>query len=273
MRTEGMYGYELWKRFASEGDKVQLSYLYKTLAEMSKEGLLVSRVQRGDRGPSRRQYFLSALGRRELGTIFAEATELVHDFYEDYMAKLPPEFFSERFNRMCNEVWTGRESLAMVISQPLTRFHQEILENACRRTGAKHTYLVKPPESGAAPGLPGLTVLDGSFEDIQLKEKSLDCLIVVDIQDATNLKRCLREFRRLLRSGGVMFGCAPFMGLAGPSDPLDVGEFMKKMKYGWSGKPYLGKDTIKKGLEETFDYVFIGGVGFVTGFISGLKPI
>ena len=89
IRDREVYGYELRGQLAAEGQKVQLSYLYKTLKEMEDEGLLESRRQAGERGPRRRHYRLTAKGRRELGSIFGEATELIHDFYEDYVSKLP----------------------------------------------------------------------------------------------------------------------------------------------------------------------------------------
>ena len=208
-----------------------------------------------------------------MGKIFEEATELIHDFYEEYVSKLPPEFFSERFNRMMHEAYGGRETIAFVSSQPLTLLHREIVEGVCRRSGGKHTYLIKPSHMKATAEFPDMTVLDGAFDDIPLKDNSLDGIIVADIQDAANLKRSCREFRRVLKEGGIVVGCSPFMGLGGVNDPLEVGEFMKKMKYTWSGRAYPDRESIKKALAETFDYVDIASMGFVTGFISGLKPI
>jgi DNA-binding PadR family transcriptional regulator len=273
VRARGMHGYELRKRLGTLGEEVQLSYLYKTLGEMCGEGFLVSRLEAGAHGPKTRQYYLTARGRKELGSIFGEATEMVHDFYEDYVANLPPEFFTERFGAMLKEVCDGRESMAMIMSAHLTLLHREVLEGMARRSGAKRTYLIKPAGLEAHAEYPNLTVLDGGFDDIPLKEGCLDSLIVIDIQDAVNLKRSCREFRRVLRTGGVLFGCAPFMGVTGANDPLDVGEFMKKMKCLWGGNPYLDKETIKRSLAETFDYVDIGSMAFLTSFIAGLKPI
>jgi len=268
-----VYGYELRKTLAAEGEGVQLSYLYKTLKEMSEEGLLESRAEAGRGGPRRREYRLSAKGERELGQIFDEATDLIHGMYEDYVTGLPPEFFGERFRQMITEVSTDRDDLAMVISASLTPLHRQILDGACRRGGAKRTYLVKPPNVEVDADIPKLNVLDGTFDDIPLKDESLDGMIAVDVQDATNLPRTMREFRRVLRAGGVIFACSPFMGLGGVKDPLEVGEFMKQMRCKWTGRPYLSKEAIRDAFAGTFDYVDIGNLGFLTGFISGLKPI
>lgn len=272
-RGGGVYGYELHKRLASHGEGVQLSYLYKTLKEMCEEGLLEGRLQPGEHGPQRRQYRLTGRGIKELGRIFGEATELIHDYYEEYVANLPPEFFSERFHTMMGQVCDGRESAAMVISEPLTHLHREILEGLAQRAGGLRTYLIKPRHVTAQVDLPNLTILEGRFDDIPLKDKGLDALLVVDIQDATNIGRCCREFRRVLRAGGVLFGCAPFMGLGGARDPLEVGEFMKKTKYNWSHRPYLDRESIRRTLDETFDYVDVASMSFLTAFVSGLKPI
>ena len=274
VRNREMYGYEMRGLLASQGEKIQLSYLYKTLKEMCEEGLLQSRRRAGEHGPQRRQYHLTEQGSKELGKIFGEATELIHDFYEDYAANLPPRFFLEKFQMMIREMYGGRDVVAMLISEPLAHVqHRKILEELCGRPGAKRTYLIKPAHFKSDTELPNLTVLDGDFEDIPLKEKSLDAIMVVDIQDAENLRTSCKEFRRVLKSGGIMCGCAPFMGLGGANDPLEVGEFMKKMKRSLTGEDYLDKETIKKALRETFDYVDIANMSFLTAFISGLKPI
>ncbi len=273
IRTRGVHGYELRKQLAASGDDVQLSYLYKTLGEMCREGLLVGRLEAGAHGPKTRQYYLTAQGRKELGRIFGEATELVHDFYEDYVAGLPRGLFAERFHAMLNEVCDGRESMAMIISSQLTMLHREILEGMTKRSGAKRSYLVRPADLDTHADFPHLTVLDGTFDDIPLRDGSLDSLIAVDIQDAVNLKRSCKEFRRVLQAGGIVFGCAPFMGMTGEHDPLDLGEFMKMMKCSWSGEPYLDKEMIRRALAESFDYVDIGSMAFLTAFVAGLKPI
>ncbi len=267
-----MYGYELKKIFSAQGEKVQLSYLYKTLKEMVGEGLLESHLKHGEHGPRRRQYCLTGQGKKELGKIFNEATELIHDFYEEYVSGLPPEVFSGRFHTMMEHAFGGRESVAFVISEPLTHLHRELLLGICQRSGAKRTYLIKPPAIQVHEEFPNLSVLDGAFDDLPLKDKSVDGMLVVDIQDATNLRTCCTEFRRILKGGGIVCGCAPFLGLRGQNDPLDLGEFMKRTKYTWTGKPYLEKEKIEQILNETFDYVDVAGLGFMTAFISGLKP-
>lgn len=272
IRDREVYGYELRQLLAAHGEKVQLSYLYKTLKEMCNEDLLQSHLQTSEHGPKRRLYSLTKQGMKELGKIFGEVTELVHEFYEDYVSKLPPQVFSDKFRMMMLEVYGGRESVALVTSEALTALHRELLTGMQARSGAKHTYLIKPPTVKADVELPNLTVLDGSFDDIPLKEKSLDGMVVVDIQDAFNVRTCCLEFKRVLKSGGVMVGCAPFMGLVGEDEPLDVGEFMKRTKCHLEGRPYLEKETIKKALEERFAYVDVACVAFMTGFICGLQP-
>ncbi len=272
IRNNEMYGYEIRKLLAGHGENVQLSYVYKTLKEMSEEGLLDSHLRKGEHGPQRRQYLLTELGKKELGKIFGEATELIHDFYEEYVSKLPPEFFTERFQTMVRELIAGRETVALVISEPLTFLHRELLDGISMRSGAKQTYLIKPSFVSADVELPNLTILDGAFDDLPLKDKSLDAAVVVDIQDATNLGICCRELRRVMKVGGSLLGCAPFMGLSGAYDPLEVGEFMKRMKYSSAGKPYLDKEAIKDALGKVFDYVDVASMGYMTGFVSGLKP-
>ena len=273
IRDREMYGYELRKILAARGEEVQLSYLYRTLKEMRDDGLLESRLQAGGAGPQRRMHRLTAKGKKELGRVFGEAAELIHDFYEDYMAKLPPPFFMDRFRMMMTEIYGGREAVGLVLSEPLTHLHRKLLERICARPGAKRTYLIKPPGVKAEVDLPNVTVVEGTLDDIPLKDGSLGGMVVVDIQDAVRLNACCAEFRRVLQRGGVMCGCAPFMGLEGGTEPLGVGAFMKRSKYVLSGRPYHDKEAIKNALAMNFDSVDIASMGFLTAFIGGLRPI
>lgn len=273
IRGGELYGYEIRKILLSEGEKIQLSYLYKTLKEMCDEKLLESELSSGDHGPQTRKYRLTRQGREELGRVFGEATELIHDFYEDYVAKLPPRFFSEKFDMMMREAYGGRKSAALVTSEPLTQLHRRILHGLCGRSGAVSTFLIRSASIRAEPQIQGLRVLDGTMEDIPMKDQSLDAIVVVDLQDSMNLKACCRELRRVLKRGGLMFGCSPFIGLGGEYDPLEVGEFMKRTKYEMMGRAYLDKETVKKELAATFDYVDVANLAFMTAFVAGLKPI
>ena len=273
IRSGEMYGYDIRKRFSDQGEKLQLSYLYKTLKEMCDEGLLRGQMRQGDLGPQRRQYRLTTKGNKELGRIFGEATELIHDFYEDYVYKLPPKYFSEKFEMMLGETYGGKKSAACMISEPLTHMHAMILDRLCERIRAERTYLIKLPKIQADVQRPSLTVLDGTFEDIPMKDKSLDAIVLMDIQDADNLELCCKELRRVLKRGGIIVACSPFIGLGGAMEPLEVGEYMKRAKYTLSGRPYLDKETVRKALAKTFDYVDVANMSFMTAFVAGLKPI
>ncbi len=273
IRNGEMYGYDIRRQLSDRGEKPQLSYLYKTLKEMSDEGLLQSQLRKGDLGPQRRQYRLTPKGKKELGKIFGEATELVHDFYEDYVANLPSKYFSERLHMMMDLAYTGRKAVGFIISEQMTPLHRLILDRLCGRIGAERTYLIKPSNVISNLEMPNLTVLEGSFEDIPMKESSLDAVVLVDIQDAANLELSCREFRRVLKRGGIMIACTPFMGLGDPSEPLEVGEFMKRAKYLHSGRPYLDKEMVRKTLAKNFDYVDVANMSFMTAFVAGLKPI
>ena len=273
IRNRQVYGYDLQKLLAAQGAPIQLSYLYKILKEMSQEGLLESKLIPGKKGPQRRSYHLTRSGKKELGRVFGEATELIHDLYEDYILSLPPKYFSDRFSKMMKEVYGNRETAALLISEPLSPVHRAYLEAIAGRDGAKKTYLIKSGTIRSDVDLPNLTVLDGTFEDIPLKDNSLDAMIVVDIQDAVNLRGSCKEFRRVLKPGAVMCGCAAFMGLGGKNDPLDVGEFMKKTKYALMARPYVDKESIKTAFSDTFDYCDIANMSLITVFLAGLKPI
>jgi hypothetical protein len=48
---------------------------------------------------------------------------------------------------------------------------------------------------------------------------------------------------------------------------------MKKMKQDLRGQPYRDKESVRKALAQHFDYVDVTGMGFMTAFLTGLRPI
>jgi len=98
-------------------------------------------------------------------------------------------------------------------------------------------------------------------------------MLVVDIQDAVRLRSCSAEFRRVLKDGGIVSCCAAFLGLGAETDPLEVGEFMKKMRRVLPGKVYLDKRAIQEALAKDFDYVDVASMLYFTAFVAGLKPL
>src|SRR5438046_3491350 len=112
-----VYGYELRGLLAAGGTTVQLSYLYALLKEMTQDGLLESRVASGNRGPAKRMYRLAPKGRRELGHVFGEATELIHEAYEDYVSRLPRHAFAHRLHERFGHGFGKAASVALGLAE------------------------------------------------------------------------------------------------------------------------------------------------------------
>src|SRR5947199_10766038 len=124
-------------------------------------------------------YRLAPKGRRELGHVFGEATELIHEAYEDYVSRLPRPAFADRFHEMMSHVYGKRAFVTFVISEPLTHLHRDLLQTLCSRPTGIRTYLVKPHEMRLDNMHPHMPVLDGKFDDIPHKNASLDGMNIV----------------------------------------------------------------------------------------------
>ena len=54
LKRKELHGYYIANRLTALGLPIHLGYLYQTLDEMEKEGLLVSRWEKSEAGPERR---------------------------------------------------------------------------------------------------------------------------------------------------------------------------------------------------------------------------
>ncbi len=69
LKEHESYGYELiekLRKFEFEGDRVDISVVYRNLRSMEKNGLIVSKWAESAQGPQKRMYSLTALGEKAL---------------------------------------------------------------------------------------------------------------------------------------------------------------------------------------------------------------
>jgi PadR family transcriptional regulator PadR len=91
LSTAEMHGYEVQKQLASRGFRLNISYLYRVLAEMETDGYLEGTRMKSALGPERKVYRLGKKGTNQLDQELKEAVKTIHVKYMQYLAKLPPE--------------------------------------------------------------------------------------------------------------------------------------------------------------------------------------
>jgi DNA-binding PadR family transcriptional regulator len=242
------YGYDVHKTLASEDIKMEISRLYRVLTEMLREGLLEGRWEKSRLGPRKRVYRLGAKGREELDTILLDAIKTVHSFYGKYLLTLPPEV--NAFHKICSlltDELKGRGNIAY-LPATFSVMHERFVQAICNKMLGGKVYLVKPRLVDVELKLDNLLFLDGSHDNIPMKDEFFDLLVVVDLPRKDSLEDALREWHRILRRNGRLAVLTPTILVERIEDPMTIGDFVEKYEH----------ETIEKG--EKVDKEFLLGL-------------
>jgi len=231
------YGYEVHKKLASQGVRVEISRLYRILNEMLKDKLLESRWEKSRLGPKKRVYRLGEKGRKKLDGILQDAIRTIHAFYEEYLLNLPAEVsVFESVCRYFTRELRGQGNVAYV-TPSYSVMHARMICNLQNRDPQGKIYLVKPRSVPVDPCPDNLTLLEGTYENIPLKNGYIDLLVIIDTPQKNLLETALREWCRVLRADGALAILIPAVFLQEYEDPLTIGNFIEKYEH----------DTVKIG--------------------------
>ena len=229
-RAREFYGYEVHRSLTSVAD-VEISRFYRVLAKMLKEGYLESRWERSPLGPRKRMYRLGTKGRSELHRILLDAIATVHGSYEDYLLCLPPKFnpLDSVWSFLAGELRSKAAIAYVTVTYPL------IIERVIRRIHGKvregKIYLVSSSPAAVKPNMDGVFLLNGTYDNIPLKEAYVDLLVVRDVPRRNLLKTALREWDRVLAPKGLLAILTPTFLTRKYEDPLTIGEFVDKHEH------------------------------------------
>ena len=231
-RGREFYGYEVHKKLSSEAADVEISRFYRVLARMLNEGYLESRWEKSPLGPKKRVYRLGEKGKKELNKILLDAIRTIHDFYGDYLLSLPSE--ADVFDRILSPLTSGlkgQKNIACVIASEYSAMHERMIRSLRRKIPQGKIYFVKLCSVAVELKLENLMLLEGTADDIPLKEDYLDLLVVTDVPRSSVLETALREWRRVLRQHGTLGILTPTAALGKHQDPLTIGDFIEKYEH------------------------------------------
>jgi PadR family transcriptional regulator PadR len=231
-RGREFYGYEVHKKLSSEAVDIEISSFYRVLARMLNEGYLESRWEKSPSGPRKRVYRLGEKGRRELDRILLDAIRTIHDFYRDYLLNLPSE--ADVFDRISSPLTNGlkgQKNIACIIAHQYSAMHERMLCSLRGKMPQGNIYVVKPRLAAVETKLDNLMLLDGSTDNIPLKDDYLELLVVTDVPRSNVLETALREWRRVLRQRGTLGILRPTVTLRKYEDPLTIGDFIEKYEH------------------------------------------
>ena len=252
-KGDEFHGYEVDKRLKRQGVEVELGRLYKVLNEMLREGLLESHWHKSQLGPKKRVYQLGGKGKEKLEKILAEAIEIVHVSYGEYLLGLPSE--TSVFDRIAQSVsrgWNDRGNVVLV-TPVYSAIIEKVLQSICRRTTLGNVYLVKPKSVEADIHLDNLSVLDGDLGNIPLKEGHADLEVIIYIPKKDSIRAAMGEWRRVLKEGGTLAILVPTTLVTKPSDPMTIGDFVERYeREQQEAEEYADRKTIQAMLRDLF---------------------
>lgn len=272
LRTFGsreFYGYEVHKKLASEKIDVGISRLYRVLTEMLREGLLEARWEKGQLGPKKRVYRLGEKGTKEREKILLSAIETVHGFYSEYLLNLPAK--TNVFTSMCKLLSSNvdRKGDIAYVSPKYSVTHEKILRGLQNEVPEGKIYFVKPASLTVDLNLDNLSFLNGTYDNIPLKDGYVDRVIVVEVPEKGSLEKSLKEWCRVLKQDGTLAIAVPTVLVCKYQDPLSIGNFIEKYEHETLKKrEYMDAETLKTLLQKFFPEVQEKQIVHMTIFLA-----
>jgi len=263
------YGYDVHRQLVSENNEIELSYLYRILNEMLKEGLLEAYWEKSRFGPKKRIYKLSRKGKEELNTILLDAIKTVHSFYGKYLVNLPPKV--NVFNKICNlltDEFNGQSKIAYLASK-YSKMHERMIRGIHNKMKQAKIYFIKPDSVEVDLKLDNLLFLDGAYNYISMRENYFDLLIVIDLPSKDSLNASLKEWHRVLKRKGRLAILTPTILIQKYEDPLTIGDFVEKYEHKKLDKrEQINKEIILSSLKNFFNKIEESQVVHITIIIA-----
>jgi DNA-binding PadR family transcriptional regulator len=267
------YGYEMHKELEQRKIRIGIGRLYSTLSEMKEEGLLKDRWEKSQSGPERRIYSIDKKGESEREKILMEAIRTVHEFYTEYLQSLPPD--SSAFKVVSGFLTRGISEngnvayVANRFSGPLRSIITQIREDIPGRKIFAVSVQTKPTDLG----LEEVFTIEGTFDDIPMKNDYLDLLVITGNIDSECLERRLLEWKRVLSKNGTLAIVTPTATITTYQDPLGIGEFIEQREHPRiNGEAGLDSELLLAEMKRHFESVDEQKVVHIS-ILLGVNPV
>jgi DNA-binding PadR family transcriptional regulator len=216
LKDEELSGYSVYKLLSMKGEETWPNHVYTLLIQMEKDGLLKSRWEDGKRDARRRHlYSLSESGREEYEEIVKHSLGvLMERFFKDNLS-----FEDLAFHiRLAKETlgtpgkWSDRDPFRLVIASPaydplvcFPKFYYALSEAYPKST----IYVVKSPWEESIEGRKNLTFLDGSRNEMPLRDGFADYVLLQGFPKSASVEDTVNECARVLKADGCLFVSVP----------------------------------------------------------------
>jgi len=134
--------------------------------------------------------------------------------------------------------------------------HERMIHALHDRVPGGNIYLVKPRSVQVKLNLDNLLILDGSYDNIPMKDGYFDLLVVIDLPKEEVLETVLRECHRVSSPKGRLGILTPTVLIHKYEDPLTIGEFVEKYEHERIERgEHLDKGVLQALLENYFERV------------------
>ena len=259
------YGYEIHKKLEQRKIKIGIGRLYSILSDMKNEGFLKDRWEESQSGPRRRVYRIAKKGNIARDEILVEAIKTVHEFYMEYLFSLPTEL--SVFN-MVSDLLAENLPKSANVAYAASRFSgpvRKIMESLQGKFSDGNLYAIHPREKSVQLGLDLVSLVDGTLENIPMKDDYLDLLIVTGNIRSDCLDACFREWQRVLGVNGRLAIITPTALLSKYDDPLDIGEFIEQREHPrLNSDDHIDSEILSNEMKKYFDHVDVDKVVHIT---------
>ncbi|MHA2082564.1 MAG: PadR family transcriptional regulator [Candidatus Thorarchaeota archaeon] len=221
------HGYQILGRFEMMGIFMGASRLYKVLDEMLEDGLLTGKWIKSKSGPKKRIYQLTEAGRDERTKILMDAIRTVHDFYIEFLLDFPPE--ENMFNKISDILIENlsEQGIIACFTDSYTLTLEQILTNLQNRIENRTSYLVIPSQNSEGHHFGNWRNLDGTCDNMPMKNDSLDLLVLSRFNDIHCQDSCLAEWQRVVCPSGTLAVITPTYHTQKSETFVSVGRFVE----------------------------------------------
>jgi len=226
-----IHGYDISKKLAEKSEGIELSRLYRVLNDMAREGILIGRWEKSERGPRKKVYSLDTKGVEEREKMLLEAIEIVHDHYDKYIMELSREH--SVFEILVSKITKGLpDSPNIVYIAPFfASIHRRMINTILEHLPGATVYLIMPRQVEIPIKTPDLVQMEGFYSDIPLKQNFCDLVFITGVPPVNILDKAIVEWKRSLKDGGKVAIVTPSILLEEAPHPMPIGKFIENKEH------------------------------------------
>lgn len=230
------YGYEINKKLAAKGIRIEIGHLYIILNQMEKEKLITSHWEKSSKGPQKKYYKIAENGEKSLNEDTLKAIQTIHEAYGTYLMAIRPQ--KSVFHKIAQLV-SGKNSKKGNITYFTDDFSpmNERLLSALQDLRPESTnYVVRPKEKQSNPREEKTVYLQGEYDNLPLKNEFSNLLIVNGFPKKDKMLSSIQEWARILCENGRIGIIVPSIILHTPKDPMSMTDFIEQLEHKTSEK-------------------------------------